>query len=87
MKANSFFKFSNFKRLSNLGKITYGLYCLHFIGILVVLRITDFLNINNKLWQVIILETSLALILSIILSKVIYKYFESPFLKIKNSFK
>lgn len=31
----SLFKMSNFKHLSNLGIITYGLYCLHFIGILI----------------------------------------------------
>jgi peptidoglycan/LPS O-acetylase OafA/YrhL len=84
---NSFFKFSRFSNISDLGKITYGLYCLHFIGILSALKITSFLNLNNELWHVILLETALALIISIILSKIIYKYFESPFLQIKNRFK
>ncbi len=84
---NSFFKFSRFSTISDLGKITYGLYCLHFIGILSALKITSFLNLNNELWHVILLETALALIISIILSKIIYKYFESPFLQIKNRFK
>jgi peptidoglycan/LPS O-acetylase OafA/YrhL len=32
---NSFFKLNNFKTITNLGTMTYGLYCLHFIGILV----------------------------------------------------
>ena len=84
---NSLFKFSSFKRISDLGKITYGLYCLHFIGILSAIKITSFLKINNEIWHVVILETILALIISIIISKIIYKYFESPFLKIKNRFK
>ena len=84
---NSFFKFSRFKKISGLGKITYGLYCLHFIGILSAIKITSFLKINNKIWHVVILETIIALIISVILSKIIYKYFESPFLKIKNRFK
>ncbi|MBK7389056.1 MAG: acyltransferase [Bacteroidetes bacterium] len=37
---NSLFKMSDFKRISKLGTITYGLYCLHFIGILVATTIT-----------------------------------------------
>lgn len=84
---NSFYKFSRFSNISNLGKITYGLYCLHFLGILAALRITAFLNINDELWHVIILETTLALFISVFLSKIVYKYFESPFLQIKNRFK
>jgi len=83
---NSFYKFSSFKTISNLGKITYGLYCLHFIGILIVITITDKLNINNNLWEVLILETCLALIISIFISKISYNYFEKPFLKIKAKF-
>lgn len=83
---NSLFKLSNFKIISKLGKITYGLYCLHFIGILITINLTKKLNINTELWQVLILETVCALIISIIISLVSYKYFETPFLKLKEKF-
>ncbi|HON18970.1 MAG TPA: acyltransferase [Salinivirgaceae bacterium] len=82
----SFFKLSRFPFLSNLGKITYGLYCLHFLGILTVLTITNLLGWNQHLWQVIILETSLSLLLSILISHLSYKYYESPFLRLKDRF-
>jgi peptidoglycan/LPS O-acetylase OafA/YrhL len=83
---NSFLKISRFKRISKLGKITYGLYCLHFIGILMSITITKNLFINEKLWEVLILETSLALLFSVIISKISYKYYETPFLKLKEKF-
>jgi len=83
---NSFFKMSSFKKISKLGTITYGLYCLHFIGILIAITITKKLSINTHLWQVFFIDTSLALGLTIIISKISYKYFEAPFLKLKNKF-
>ncbi|MDR2835397.1 MAG: acyltransferase [Bacteroidales bacterium] len=83
---NSFFKLGKFKMISKLGKISYGLYCLHFIGILVAINITKIFEINTHLWQIIIIETSLALIITIIISKISYKFYETPFLKLKNKF-
>ena len=83
---NSFFKLSNYKTISKLGVITYGLYCLHFIGILTVITLTNKFSFNTQLWQTIILDTSLALLLTIIISKISYKYFETPFLRLKNKF-
>lgn len=83
---NSFYKMSNFKRISKLGTITYGLYCLHFVGILITLNITKYFHFNTELWQVLILETSLALIITIIISKLSYRFFESPFLSLKEKF-
>ena len=83
---NSFFKMSKFRRLSYLGTISYGLYCLHFIGILITTNTTKILNINNHLWQVIILETSIALFITILISKLSFKLIEKPFLSLKNKF-
>lgn len=83
---NSFFKMSQFRTISKLGNITYGLYCLHFIGILITLNITRILSFNSQIWQVMIIETILSLILTIIISTISYKYFESPFLKLKERF-
>lgn len=82
----SFFKMSKFKRISYLGTISYGLYCLHFIGILITINITRILRINDHFWQVMILETSIALFLTIIISKLSFKIVEKPFLNLKNKF-
>lgn len=83
---NSFYKLSNLKYISKLGKITYGLYCLHFIGILISINLTKMFSFNTSLWQVLLLETSLALIITIVISKISYRYLESPFLRLKNKF-
>lgn len=83
---NSFFKMSSFKKISKLGSISYGLYCLHFIGILVAINIFDILSINQNIWQVLFLETIVALSITIFISKLSFRYFEKPFLKYKNKF-
>ncbi len=83
---NSILKMGRFKRLNKLGQISYGLYCLHFIGILIANKITKMVGINNELWQIVLIETSLALTISIIISKISYRFFESPFLNLKTKF-
>ncbi|NTW31916.1 MAG: acyltransferase [Bacteroidetes bacterium] len=83
---NSLFKMAKFKIISKLGVITYGLYCLHFIGILVTITLTKKLSLNSHLWQVFFLETAIALSLTILISMISYKYFETPFLKLKDKF-
>jgi len=82
----SLFKLSNFKIISKLGLITYGLYCLHFIGILIVTTLTKKLTINTELWQTLILETTLALLLTILISSLSFRFYEKPFLKLKAKF-
>lgn len=82
----SFFKMSRFKWLSKLGVITYGLYCLHFIGILITTTLTKKFGLNTSLWQVMILETGISLILSIVIAQISYKFYEAPFLKLKDKF-
>jgi len=83
---NSFFKLSNLKTISGLGVITYGLYCFHFVGILIALTITRLFGINNHLWQVLVLETILGLAITIGISKLSYVYFEKYFLNLKEKF-
>lgn len=82
----SFFKFSNFQIISRLGKISYGLYCLHFVGILVAITLTRKITFIPEFWKVILLDTSLALLITIVLSSISYKFIESPLLRIKTKF-
>ena len=83
---NSLFKMKNFRTISNLGIITYGLYCLHFIGILITINLTRMLSINTHLWQVICIDMPLSLLISILIAKISYRIYEKPFLKLKNRF-
>lgn len=82
----SFFKMKNNRLFSNLGKYTYGLYCLHLLAAVIILQITAKLRINTELWQVFFIETPLMLATSIILAYLSYQYYEKPFLKLKNKF-
>lgn len=83
---HSFFKMSNFKTLSNWGVVTYGLYCLHLFAIFIATYSLKIFGFNTQIWQVLILEPILAFILSIVISKISYKYYESPFLRLKDKF-
>lgn len=80
----SYFKMKNFKMISRLGVITYGLYCLHFIGILITTTITSKFHMNTHLWQVLLLDTSMALLITIFIGKISYRYFECHFLKMND---
>jgi peptidoglycan/LPS O-acetylase OafA/YrhL len=82
---NSLFKVGDFKTVSRLGVYTYGLYCLHFIGILAATHLTSLLHLNIEVWQVLLLDTILALLFTIFIAKLSYQYFERPFLKLKSS--
>jgi peptidoglycan/LPS O-acetylase OafA/YrhL len=82
----SLFKMSRYKRLSKLGTYTYGLYCLHMIGILIASILLKKTGLNKNVYQVIFLEGGLSLLLTIVLAYVSYTYYESWFLKFKNKF-
>lgn len=83
---HSLFKTGRLKRISNLGLITYGLYCTHFIGILIATTLTNRLGMNTALWQVLLLNTLLALVITVAVSKLSFRYFEGWFLGWKGKF-
>jgi peptidoglycan/LPS O-acetylase OafA/YrhL len=83
---NSFFKFKSLRRITKLGQYTYGLYCLHMIGILIVAILLRKLQFNTKVWQVLLVEGSLSLAITILLAFISYHFFEKRFLKLKNKF-
>lgn len=84
--SHSFYKMGNFKLPTRLGVVTYGLYCLHFIIISLTLGLTKLAGLNTNVWEVIILETSLALLITIGVSLFSYRFFEKPFLRLKDKF-
>jgi peptidoglycan/LPS O-acetylase OafA/YrhL len=82
----SFYKMGNFKIPSRLGLITYGLYCIHFIVISITVGITKKLGINTQIWQVVFMEPIISLLITIPVCLLSYRYFETPFLKLKEKF-
>ncbi|MFT6685170.1 MAG: peptidoglycan/LPS O-acetylase OafA/YrhL [Bacteroidia bacterium] len=82
----SFFKMSRLVTISKLGVISYGLYCLHKLGILITINLTKIVGLNYEIWHVMVLETALALLITIVISKVSYRFYESPFLKLKDKY-
>lgn len=82
----SFFKMSSFTSLTKLGVVTYGLYCIHFIIISIVTALSKKWGLDAQLWQVLILQPVISLAITIGLSLLSYKYFELPFLRLKNRF-
>lgn len=85
---NSFYKLSNFKQLNKLGKISYGLYCYHMICILIIaflFKITFGEHIQNSL-LLFILQFLLTLALTVLISKLSFRFLESRLLKLKEKF-
>lgn len=83
---NSLFGLGRNQIFSNLGKISYGLYMLHPIGILITDIVFRILKINTEMFSILILMGFISLALSIIIAKMSYQWFETPFLRLKNKF-
>lgn len=83
---NSLFKMSRFRILTRAGKYTYGLYCLHMIGILVATELAQKYQWNQSLGQIILVEGGLSLGMTALLAWVSYEYYESRFLKLKEKY-
>jgi peptidoglycan/LPS O-acetylase OafA/YrhL len=83
---HSFYKMGKFKWPSKLGVITYGLYCLHFIVISYTIAATKLFSFNDHVWQVVFFETILSFMITIVVSLISYRFFEAPFLKLKDRF-
>jgi peptidoglycan/LPS O-acetylase OafA/YrhL len=82
----SLFKLGNSKLLSKLGIYTYGMYCLHLLGMYAAVRIVVKLGWPESNMWVAIGSALLALILSILISLASFHFFEKWFLKLKNRF-
>lgn len=73
------------KIITSLGKITYGLYMLHFLAIYVVAKAFSHF-FEDTLTSVVFYEPSISLILSVGLAYVSYTYFEKFFLRMKKHY-
>lgn len=83
---NSIFKFSNFKLLTHLGKYTYSMYLNH--GIVIFLINFVLLKLGMKLTGVTqnVLMMLAVLVLTVLLSKLTYRFVEKYFLQLKSKY-
>lgn len=84
--ANSVFDLGRIRLFEYWGKYTYGLYCLHMIGIMVSHNITRVLKLESSVAWVILGDPTLALLLSLGMAWLSYRFLEKPFLLLKNRF-
>jgi peptidoglycan/LPS O-acetylase OafA/YrhL len=77
---NSFLSLEN-KVFDFMGKISYGLYVIHPLIVFLLAKVFYSVNINLRLKEVIIYLS--VLLLTILSAHFSYKYFESPFLRLK----
>lgn len=82
----SFFKIGKVQILTWLGKMTYGLYMLQMIAILITLKSTHFLGINEYLIVVLLFETLIAFLLNVFFAWFSFQFFEGWFLRMKGKF-
>ncbi len=74
------------KALGYLGKISYGLYIYHLVGIWLASQITNALISSDRLLAYPLTVLLLALIITAMLSIVSYQFLEKPFLRLKERF-
>ena len=67
-----------------IGKISYGIYVIHPLVVLLLSRLFKNLNIEIKFKYVLVYFS--VLVVTIILAWLSYSYFEKPFLKLKSKF-
>jgi len=83
--AGSLFKFSRYKRISQLGIISYGLYCYHELAITAIFVGFGFLVSADNLFLSGI-KIILSLAVTIAIAMISYWFFETPFLNLKKKY-
>ncbi|MDW3194051.1 MAG: acyltransferase [Cytophagales bacterium] len=78
-------KLGRLKLITNWGKISYGLYMLHFVAIYIVAKVFE-LIVHETLVSVLLFEPMMAFVISILLAFLSFNFFESYFLSWKKKF-
>jgi peptidoglycan/LPS O-acetylase OafA/YrhL len=82
----SLFKMGQSKVLSKLGIYTYGLYCLHLLGMYAAVRLVVKMQWPEDNVWVALASALIGLVLSIVVSIASFHFFEKWFLRLKNRF-
>lgn len=82
----SFFKVGNSWALTQLGRISYGLYCYHYLVLMMMFELTGKLKWDTTLVGTLFFNNLLALAITVVISYLSYRFFESWFLNLKDKF-
>lgn len=77
---NSFFKFGSLKSLTALGKMSYGIYLLHMIGVTSMAYLCNHFGLSGGIGVV------MSILIALGLSYLSYEFFEQFFLRLKDRF-
>ena len=66
-----------------LGRISYGLYVFHILGLSLV---HEYVNLNVPVWVLSLVRFPCSVTLTIALAALSYRWFEAPFLLLKDRF-
>jgi peptidoglycan/LPS O-acetylase OafA/YrhL len=84
---NRFINPGKSKKLSYLGKISYGLFCYHGLVILLFTQAVQQIGwLNNSLF-VFFINPVLTFVITIVVAAMSYKYFEKPIMSLRDKFK
>jgi peptidoglycan/LPS O-acetylase OafA/YrhL len=84
--SNSIVKFGRLKAITYLGTISYGLFCLHEIGLLVGNRVLRWTGLEHDVTSFLVLKPLLAFAIILPIAHFSWHYFEKPFLRLKRYF-
>jgi peptidoglycan/LPS O-acetylase OafA/YrhL len=82
---NSFYKIGNNKMMTDLGQISFGLYLFHALTYFFLDYLFRYMNIYSETFIPLFSMGILSFLLTIILARLSYIYFEQPFLRIKKN--
>lgn len=83
---HSFFKMSRFRTITRLGVYTYGLYCLHVMGMYFAMKVIVKTHLTLGFASTAFVSFAVALMLTIIIGLISYHFYEKWFLRLKNKF-
>lgn len=77
------FNAGKFKSINYLGRISYGLYIYHLLITSVMIKVFRFFGPDQSFYKTL-LQACITLFITILISHLSFRYFESYFLKLKN---
>ena len=83
--APSYLRLPENAALVRMGKVSYGLYCLHMVAILPLIQVFQHIG-SGGFWTTAVIFPITALVATVVLALLSFRFLESPFLRLKDRF-